>query len=712
MAYKSRVTNKYMGSTFAGRVNAATTTETSDLINVLQKNVNPALSRIYNQNIANKKDEAVQEMNQLLTTKDINTVQKEILEGKHPKLSGKYVDKTVQYHTGKFEAIDAINTIEQNKDKYDLKQTNLPAFYKEYLPSFADKEGSYALGFASVFNEYKAKEAIKDSVKRKEIAKTDRFENISKVLDSRNADDYYKQANSFIVDLPPEEGDNKKRYLNSPEEVNEIVLFNLTNSLKTASTTAEIARIENIIKADRGVGKGGNNLGSIYSNKNKPKNAKLISDLITKRNIISNAEWTASERANTKEQREGLQSIIKMDAETPSDIAAQQDAIDTLINKFPEFAQTVKLTLNATSGLLENSDALAEIKRNVSLGKYDNVKLDVLLNDIREQNGSKETISTLLDTLAASQLRRNSGYQIPTENAKYKKTLKQLNTLLADKIKTTNKYDTGKKQQLISDIVSKDLEEEWLDWNASEEGQRPSKSAPINEQREWEQKSTKWLKEKYLDYIKQYDNENWLSAMGDRMDRLSLSEYSGLDKEDKVVEYYTGEVEKFIKTLTTEDIEQIQQESRDELIPVSQLIQKKQGYQDLLATEGFQIFKDDPRTANINEGMKVVEDIMDSLNLINVDYTDALNNVKDNIAAFSSVLNIPEIQKTFGIFTNKKSEQEQGKAFIEGLSNITGRTISRQFYETNFTETDKENIAKAFNINTEQLEDLANNYLK
>ena len=108
MAYKSRVTNKYMGSTFAGRVNAATTTETSDLINVLQKSVNPALSRIYNQNIANKKDKAVQELNQLLLTKDIKTVNQEILEGKHPNLSNKYVDKTVSYHTGKFEAIDAI----------------------------------------------------------------------------------------------------------------------------------------------------------------------------------------------------------------------------------------------------------------------------------------------------------------------------------------------------------------------------------------------------------------------------------------------------------------------------------------------------------------------------------------------------------------------------------------------------------------------------
>ena len=118
MSYKSRVTNKYMGATFAGRVNASNTSDATDLINILQKDVNPAISRIVNKNIENKKDEAVQEMNQLLTTKDINTVQKEILEGKHPKLSGKYVDKTVQYHRGKVQAIDAIKNIEAKfKDK-------------------------------------------------------------------------------------------------------------------------------------------------------------------------------------------------------------------------------------------------------------------------------------------------------------------------------------------------------------------------------------------------------------------------------------------------------------------------------------------------------------------------------------------------------------------------------------------------------------------
>ena len=56
MAYKSRVTNKYMGATFAGQVNASNTSDATDLINILQRDVNPALQTIYNRGIAQKKD--------------------------------------------------------------------------------------------------------------------------------------------------------------------------------------------------------------------------------------------------------------------------------------------------------------------------------------------------------------------------------------------------------------------------------------------------------------------------------------------------------------------------------------------------------------------------------------------------------------------------------------------------------------------------------
>ena len=68
MAYKSRVTNKYMGSTFAGRVNSATKSDATDLVNILQKDVNPAISRIMVAEVEKKKDTATQKMNELMLT--------------------------------------------------------------------------------------------------------------------------------------------------------------------------------------------------------------------------------------------------------------------------------------------------------------------------------------------------------------------------------------------------------------------------------------------------------------------------------------------------------------------------------------------------------------------------------------------------------------------------------------------------------------------
>ena len=65
MAYKSRVSNKYMGATFAGQVNAASDSEAMDLARTLQRTVNPALERIYDRNVEKQKDEAKTKINQL-----------------------------------------------------------------------------------------------------------------------------------------------------------------------------------------------------------------------------------------------------------------------------------------------------------------------------------------------------------------------------------------------------------------------------------------------------------------------------------------------------------------------------------------------------------------------------------------------------------------------------------------------------------------------
>jgi len=304
MAYKSRVTNKYMGSTFAGRVNAATTTETSDLINVLQKSVNPALSRIYNQNIANKKDEAVQEINQLLTTRNIDTVQKEILEGKHPNLNNKYVQKTVQYHTGKVQAIDAIKTIEENKSNYDFRETNLPAFYKQYLPSFADKEGSYALGFSAVFNKYKADEAIKDAKVRSDFAQTTKInEGVKLVLNEDIGNEWETINKGLDYDLPPEEGGGTIRKFYSNEEKNDIAIAAAESLYNTATTPEEIDRGLKILSANRGVGKDGMNLGSLMNTKREDVD-KLVKKLRDRKVTLTQQDRLNKDNIRKDEIRE------------------------------------------------------------------------------------------------------------------------------------------------------------------------------------------------------------------------------------------------------------------------------------------------------------------------------------------------------------------------------------------------------------------------
>jgi len=288
MAYKSRVSNKYMGATFAGQVNAASDSEAMDLARTLQRTVNPALERIYARNIEKQKDTAKEKINQLfLEGKKSDVIQQEILEGKHPELSGRYVEKTVSYHTGRHEAIDAISNIEANKNKYDHTKTNLPAFYKEYLPSFANKDGSYTLGFAAVFNQYKTKEAINDAEVRNKYAKTQKINQGAKIISNVPVNEVWDTVNSLNVPLPPEEGQTKPRQFYSNEELNEVVLQHAGNLLNTATTTEEIDRAIKILSTDRGIKKDGTKLGSLVDTK-RTDVSELVGKLNRKRVTLEN----------------------------------------------------------------------------------------------------------------------------------------------------------------------------------------------------------------------------------------------------------------------------------------------------------------------------------------------------------------------------------------------------------------------------------------
>jgi hypothetical protein len=407
MAYKSRVTNKYMGATFAGQVNAANRTETSDLINVLQRDVNPALRRIYDKGVQNKKDAAVNKMKELYATKDTETINQEILDGVHPELSGRYVQKTVEYHRGRHEAVDAIAKIEENKNKYDFQTTNLPAFYKEYLPSFADKDGSYALGFAAVFNNYKAKEALADAEVRSNYAQTKKIEEGVKIISAQDVTDVWSTANSLKAPLPPEEGDAGTRYMYSNEEVNQVVMSYAENLYNTATSTDEIDRALKILNSSRGIGKDGMKLGSLASTKRKDV-SKLIGQLNNKRVTIENQN-----RVNEKYNQEQEVKSIFSDAFADNEDGTSKTFLER--KEYRDKLERIDPRLTAAFDELNRADRFADtdprnidqFKVNILLGEYDS--LEEMVKAFQSENIPTSQLTTAISYYEKQQNNKDKG---------------------------------------------------------------------------------------------------------------------------------------------------------------------------------------------------------------------------------------------------------------------------------------------------------------
>ena len=295
MAYKSRVTNQYMGATFAGQVASSNKSDVTDLVNILQKEINPALGKIYGTYVDTKKEDAKNKINSLLATKDSKTVQQEILEGKHPELEGAFTEKTVSYHLGRQQAVDTMAEIEKNKSSYDFTQTNLPAFYKQYLPDFKDKDGSYALGFAAVFNQYKAKDAIQDAEKRNKYAGEQKVLGIAKTISvAENAAEAWGAVDSYTKSKLP-----NGTYASNEEGI-QGMLRQVENIYSSATSPEEIDKALSFLTYNRGIGTDGTQRGSLADTKRKDV-YDLVQKLNTKRVTLANQERL---NADYKEKQE------------------------------------------------------------------------------------------------------------------------------------------------------------------------------------------------------------------------------------------------------------------------------------------------------------------------------------------------------------------------------------------------------------------------
>tara|TARA_R100001440_G_scaffold20670_2_gene34342 strand:+ start:902 stop:2851 length:1950 start_codon:yes stop_codon:yes gene_type:complete len=287
--YKSRITNKFIGSGFEGYVASAKTTEGLELAKALQ-NTGERGMRIANVITDQKKDEAIDKIQSLYSSgKSMESIQTEILAGKHPDLTGKYVEKTTQFHLGKVKAAETIKNIEANKNEYDFENNNLNTFYEKFLPDFNETDNSFTTGFASVFNTYRADEAVKDAEVRSVFASKKKIEEgqvqLSIIPDANLESDYINTWKALNIDVPNTDGGSKPNKLYTNKELQSVIISDVESIIDTATTMEEIERAETIMNLNMGTGDNGTNLGTLNDRKSTEVNA-LKAKLVAKKRTV------------------------------------------------------------------------------------------------------------------------------------------------------------------------------------------------------------------------------------------------------------------------------------------------------------------------------------------------------------------------------------------------------------------------------------------
>ncbi len=269
--YNRQATNKYYGAANAGYVR---TGSASDGLAKSLASASQSVAIGENLRINNKKDKAIEKIQALEASgKTLETIQGEILAGKHPDLTGKYIDATTQFHSGKVKAAEVIEqmTLAMESD-YDITKDNLNDFSKKFLPDMEGQDSSFMAGFGSFYNVWKNKADVADAKERGELASAKKIDEVRQVLSVIPNEDldtrYVEEWKSFGTTLRT--GDNTeltKFYTNA--ELMEAIRQDVASIIDTADSLEDIERAEKIMSLNLGKGTNGQELGSLNSRKNQ-----------------------------------------------------------------------------------------------------------------------------------------------------------------------------------------------------------------------------------------------------------------------------------------------------------------------------------------------------------------------------------------------------------------------------------------------------------
>jgi len=438
--YKSQVTNKWIGSSYKGTVRHidARNTEMGQIVSALRNDLTPAMNKWGETHIEKKKTEAGAKMDELYangwTTKKIH---KAILNDEIPELSNQYATAVVDTHSGRFEAAETIRKINENIDSYDYKEGNqtLEEWYKQYLPNFNEASSQFTVGFSAVFNEWSAKAKIKDAENRAEwghtvkINKAINWADTTTTIEDIKNGNYFKKLMTLNTEMPISKKDGKAYYFDTNEINMEVALGHAKFLLSKATTTAELDKALAILTQDRGIGKGGNKLGSLL-NAHPTEIGETLNAITNKRARLENKERTDIEWKEKQEKK----NIFK---EFWSDFDTNIKDVEAWRDKLRKIDPTAVPSFNKLLSDKRMSNASGEARQefliDVMEGTYDDIK--DLAKALEEKGIPKEDFAQAFSYFErAEKMKKEDKKHIWETNSTVKESKKEILDVVKEKV--------------------------------------------------------------------------------------------------------------------------------------------------------------------------------------------------------------------------------------------------------------------------------------
>jgi hypothetical protein len=381
MAYKSRITNKYLGASFAGAPTVGRSSELQQVVNTLATSFTPAMQKYGQAYIQNVETTATTKMNELYAAgKSEEDIRNEIMAGVHPELTNFYAEEAVNTQYGKFAAASAITKIEGEMENYNPFGTynengeltrepqTLEEFYQDFLPDFSNASKGYTAGFASTFNEYKAKALVADAKMRGEYYQNKKMEQGTSFIVNEmlvnGSEDLIEKIRNFSVELPHVEG--KRTYLFEAAEQNQLIINAANTMIKTATTEEDVDKALELLTLDRGKGKGGNPLGSLIGSSNLEA-IKLFKEGMQRReSLFRNNEF--------KKNKERDESIINLFREGMTDVTKADEIRNKIIEIHPQSVAVFDRLMDNQKNAVFDSEKYENIELAARTGAYGSVE--------------------------------------------------------------------------------------------------------------------------------------------------------------------------------------------------------------------------------------------------------------------------------------------------------------------------------------------------